>query len=135
MSTDRNKARVLDLIDRVMNGHDADALAEFTSNPAVLGSGRGLLEAFPDLEATVHWIVAEDDRVVVFLSIQGTQHGPWLFVHEPTGSVVRTSFMLAFRFDDNGQIVDQWLGSNFVEMLVQLGWGFAPVGRPAAPPH
>ncbi len=35
--------------------------------------------------------------------------------------------MLAFRFDDDGQIVDQWLGSNFVEMLTHLGWGFTPV--------
>jgi hypothetical protein len=36
---------------------------------------------------------------------------------------------LAFRFDEDAQIVDQWLGSNFVEMFVQLGWGFAPVGE------
>jgi len=34
--------------------------------------------------------------------------------------------MLAFRFDADGQIVDQWLGANFVEMMAQLGWGFAP---------
>jgi hypothetical protein len=42
---------------------------------------------------------------------------------------METSFLLAFRFDDDGQIVDQWLGSNFIEMLGQLGWGFAPVGE------
>jgi predicted ester cyclase len=135
MSADRNKARVLDLIERVMNGHDKDALEEFTSNPAVLGSGRGLLTAFPDLETRVHWIVAENDMVVAFHSMRGTQRGPWLFVQEPTGSVVETAFMLAFRFDDEGQIIDQWLGSNFVEMLVQLGWGFAPIGQSAALPH
>ena len=29
----------------------------------------------------------------------------------------------------DGQIVDQWLGSNFVEMFSQLGWGLAPVGE------
>jgi hypothetical protein len=40
-----------------------------------------------------------------------------------------TSFMLVFQFDDAGEIVDQWLGSNFVEILAQLGWGFAPVGE------
>ena len=32
--------------------------------------------------------------------------------------------MLAFKFDEEGQSVDNWLGSNFVEMLTQLGWGF-----------
>jgi predicted ester cyclase len=135
VSPERNKARVLDLIERVMNGHDALALDEFTSNPAVLGSSRGMLQAFPDLEAHVRWIVAENDMVVTFQSMRGTQRGPWLFVQEPTGAVVETAFLLAFQFDDDGQIIDQWLGSNFVEMLVQLGWGFAPVGQTAAFPH
>ena len=85
MSPERNKARVLELIERVTNGHDLAALEEFTSDPAV--------------------------------------------------RPVETSFMLAFRFDGDGQIVDQWLGSNFVEMLAQLGWGFAPVGERASPPR
>lgn len=134
MTAEQNKARVLELIERVLNGHDVDALREFTSNPAVLGSAQGLVGAFPDLVATVQWIVAEGDMVVVFHSATGTQQGPWLFVTEPTGQRVETSFTLAFRFDDDGQIVDQWLGSNFIEMFAQLGWGFAPVGQPAALP-
>lgn len=98
-----------------------------------MGSATGLLRAFPDLNAEVAWIVAEDDMTVAFLHVSGTHQGPWLFVQEPTGRHVETSFMLAFRFDGHGQIVDQWLGSNFIEMLTQLGWGFAPVEavRPA----
>jgi len=112
-----------------MNGHDVEALNEFTSNSAVVASGTGLLRAFPDLEADVRWIVADGDMAVVFHDVRGTQQGPWLFVQEPTGRRVTTSFVLAFPFDDDGQIVDQWLGSNFVEMLAQLGWGFAPVGE------
>jgi predicted ester cyclase len=133
MSAERNKARVLDLIERVTNGLDLEALEEFSSNPAVLASGRGLLRAFPDLRAEVKWVVAEGDMVVVFQDVQGTQQGPWLFVEQPTERPVETSFMVAFRFDDDGKIVDQWLRSDFVEMLAQLGWGFAPVGEPAAP--
>ncbi len=35
---------------------------------------------------------------------------------------------------DGGQIIDQWVGSNAVEMLAQMGWGFAPVGEVASPP-
>ena len=135
VSAESNKSRVLDLIKRVMNDHELEALPEFTSNPAVIGSARGLLDAFPDLEAHVQWIVAEGDMVVAFHSVRGTQQGPWLFVREPTGQVVETSFTLAFRFDDDGQIIDQWLGSNFVEMFAQLGWGFAPIGQAAALPH
>lgn len=109
-----------------MNGHDTTALHEFTSNPAVIASAEGLLRAFPDLQVTVRWIVAEDDMTVVFHEVQDTQQGPWLFVQEPTGRKVETSFMLAFLFGADGQITDQWLGSNFIQMLTQLGWGFAP---------
>ena len=75
------------------------------------------------------WIVADGDMVVVFHNIRGTQQGPLLFVQEPTGRPVETSFLLAFRFDDDGQIIDQWLGSNFVEMFAQLGGRFAPTGE------
>src|SRR4029453_3273304 len=106
---------------------------EFTSNPAVVGSARGLLQAFPDLRADVRWIVAEDDMVVVFHDVRGTQAGPWLFVREPrtaSADVVHARI----KFDDAGQVIDQWLGSNFVEMLAQLGWGFAPLGAPPPPP-
>jgi hypothetical protein len=71
---------------------------------------------------------------VVFLDVNGTQQGPWLLVEGPTGNPVHTSFILAFRFDDDGQVIDQWLGSNFIDMLAQLGWGFAPLGEPALPP-
>ena len=80
----RNKTRTLELIDRVMNGHDTTALREFTSNPAVIDSAEGLLSAFPDLRVTGRWIVAEDDMTVVLHDVRGTQQGPWLFVQEPT---------------------------------------------------
>jgi len=33
MTAERNKARVLELVERVTNGHDLSALAEFTPNP------------------------------------------------------------------------------------------------------
>ena len=129
VTTDRNKERVHELIDRVLNGHDLAALDEFTSNPAVQGSGAALVRGFPDLRAEIRWMVADADMVVVFFDASGTQQGPWLFVQDPTARPIATSLMLAFRFDDAGQIVDQWLGSNFVEILAQLGWGFAPVGQ------
>ena len=134
MSIERNKARAVELVDEILNGHDLAALEDFTSNPVVAGSATSLVTAFPDLRAEVMWAVAEGDMVVLFLDVAGTHRGQWLFVTEPSGQAVHTSFMLAFRFDANGHIVDQWLGSNFIEMLAQMGWGFAPNGQPAAPP-
>lgn len=72
MSTELNKARVLELVDRVLNGHDPAVLTEFTSNPAVIGSATGLLAAFPDLAVDVEWIVGEGGMVVLFHSMSGT---------------------------------------------------------------
>jgi hypothetical protein len=80
------------LIDRVTNGHDLTALEEFTSNPAVVGSARGLLQAFPDLRADVRWIVAEDDMVVVFHDAEERRQAPGcLFVNRPDGQCRRRS--------------------------------------------
>ena len=67
--------------------------------------------------------------VVVFHGLRGTQQGPWIMIEAPSGRLVDTVMILAFRFDADGQIVDQWLGSNFIEMLAQLGWGFAPMAE------
>ena len=66
MSAEQNKARVLEILERVVNGHDPEALGAFTTNPEVLGSARGLPAAFPDVEVDIRWIVAEDDMVVAF---------------------------------------------------------------------
>jgi predicted ester cyclase len=93
-----------------------------------------LVAGLPDLRADVKWVVADGDMVVLFLDVTGTHQGRLLFVEEPTGNPVHTSFMLALRFDDDGQVIDQWLGSNFVEILAQLGWGFAPFGEPTSAP-
>ena len=129
MTAQRNKARMLELIERVMNGHDLDALPEFTSNVRVTGSVSGLMRAFPDLVTEVTWIVAEGDMVTAYLEVSGTHLGPWIWVQEPTRRPIATGLLLAVRFDHDGQIVDQWLGSNFVAMLEQMGWGVAPVGE------
>lgn len=134
MSAERNKARMLELIERVLNGHDVEAMPEYTSNPGVVGAVSGLVSAFPDLVAEVGWIVAEGGMVATYLEVSGTHLGPWIWVQEPTGRPMATGLLLALRFDAEGQIVDQWLGSNFVGMLEQMGWGVAPVGETVSPP-
>jgi len=88
MFADKNKARTLELIERVLNGHDLEALDEFTSNPAVVASATGLLRAFPDLEAEVRWIVADGDITVVFHDVHGTQQGPCS--HSASTTMVRS---------------------------------------------
>jgi len=130
MSPDDRRNRVLDLFDRVINSHNLEAIKRFTASPAIEGTVRSLLVAFPDLHFEVVWTVAEGDRVVVFLEMTGTHEGPWLMVQEPTHRPMTASLLLALQVDDDGMIIDDWLGTNFIAMLAQLGWGVAPFGEP-----
>jgi predicted ester cyclase len=129
MSPDENRSRVLRLFDEVVNAHDATAIEGFTTNPAIVGTLNHLLDAFPDLHFDVTWTVAEHDRVVAFLEMSGTHEGPWLMVQEGTHRPVRASIMLSLQLDGDGMVIDSWLGTNFIAMLAQVGWGVAPEGQ------
>jgi predicted ester cyclase len=134
MTPNERRQRVLDLIDNVINAHDPDAITQFTSDPGIEGTVRSLLGAFPDLHHEVIWTVAEGDRVVAFVDMTGTHEGPFLMVQEPTHRPMQASLTLGLRIDDDGMIVDNWLGSNFIAMLAQLGWGVAPFGETVPSP-
>jgi predicted ester cyclase len=123
------------MIDEVVNAHDPDAIRRFTAAPEIEGTVRSLMDAFPDLHFEVTWSVAEGDRVVSFIEMTGTHKGPWLMVREPTHRPMRASLMLGLQFDEGGMIVDSWLGTNFIAMLAQLGWGVAPIGQTVPEPH
>lgn len=129
MTPDENRWRVLALFDEVVNAHDATAIPGFTTNPAIAGTLNHLLDAFPDLHFDVTWTVAEQDRVVAFLEMSGTHEGPWLMVQEGTHRPVRASIMLSLQLDGDGMVIDSWLGTNFIAMLAQVGWGVAPEGQ------
>jgi hypothetical protein len=130
MTTDERRARVLALFDRVINDRDVDAIGEYTVNPHIEGTLRALLDGFSDLHFEVRWTVAEGRRVVAFVDMTGTHDsGPWLMVAEPTHRQLSASLVLALEVDDDGLVVDNWLGTNFIAMLDQLGWGVAPRGQ------
>jgi predicted ester cyclase len=129
MTPDENRSRVLRLFDEVINGHDATAIERFTTNPAIAGELGGLLETFPDLHFDVTWTVAEQDRVVSFVEMSGTQEGAFLMVQEGTHRPIRASLMLCQQLDEDGMVIDAWLGTNFIAMLAQIGWGVAPEGE------
>lgn len=120
---------MLALFEEVVNAHDATATDRFTASPQIAGTLRHLLAGFPDLRFDVQWSVAEGDRVIAFLEMSGTHEGPWLMVQQPTHRPMRASILLALQLDADGMVIDSWLGTNFIAMLAQLGWGVAPVGE------
>ena len=80
-----------------LNAIDELCAPGFVDHSAMLGQSPGpqglkdsfgqWLQAFPDMSATVHEMVAEGDIVVARLTIQGTHKGP-LMGTAPTGKKV-----------------------------------------------
>jgi len=90
--SEQNKRLVREITDVIWNGRDLDRITEFYApdfvgdyRPYVLREGhagvRAMVEgawtAFPDYHEEVHELIAEGDRVVVHLTISGTQQGQW----------------------------------------------------------
>lgn len=112
MTNEERRARVVDLFETVINGRDADAIPRFTTNPRIAGTLRSLLGGFSDLRFDVRWTVVEGGRVVAFVDMSGTHDsGPWLMVPEPTHRSLTASLVLALELDDEGMVVDTWLGT------------------------
>ena len=134
MTPEENRLRVIDLFEEVVNAHDSSAIERFTKSPPIQGTLQALLAGFTDLRFDVTWTVAEGDRVVSFIEMSGTQDGPFLMVQDPTNRPLQASIMLALQLDDDGMVTDSWLGTNFISMLGQLGWGVAPEGEQVPTP-
>jgi steroid delta-isomerase-like uncharacterized protein len=90
--SEQNKRLVREITDVIWNGRGVDRIAEFYAadfvgdyRPYALREGHagvramvdGAWTAFPDYHEEVHEMIAEGDRVVLHLTISGTQHGQW----------------------------------------------------------
>jgi steroid delta-isomerase-like uncharacterized protein len=74
---------------------------------------------FPDLQTTIHDLVADDDLVGVRVTAAGTHSGPMLGM-PPTGKHIEFSGAELFRIRD-GRIVEQWGEFDGIAILQQLG--------------
>jgi predicted ester cyclase len=90
--SEQNKRLVREITDVIWNRRGLDRIPEFYApdfmgdyRPYALREGhdgiRAMVEgawtAFPDYHEEVHDLIAEGDRVVVHLTISGTQQGQW----------------------------------------------------------
>ena len=80
---------------------------------------RGYHATFPDLAITVNDLVADDDRVAVRLTITGTDTGGFRG-KPPSGRKINTWGVEFLRIQD-GRIVEDWIGADWLGMLEQLG--------------
>ncbi len=82
-----------------------------------------LTKAFPDMKHRLEDLIAEDDKVVLRVTVSGTHTGPLEFVNRPlaaTGKAFTTTHIHIFRIRD-GQVVEHWAERDDLGMMKQLG--------------
>ena len=80
---------------------------------------RAFREAFPDIAATLHEVVAQDDQVAVRYTLAGTHQAPFAGM-AATGKRVTLSGIAIFRLA-GGRITECWGCADFLGFLQQLG--------------
>jgi steroid delta-isomerase-like uncharacterized protein len=136
MSTEANKAIVVQLYEEVFNKGNLDLADKLIAPQAVNhdpqlppgapGGPHGLKaavtmrrRAFPDDHHTIEDLIAEGDKVVARLTRTGTHQGTFLDL-PPTGKHISTTSIHIFRFAD-GQLVEHWANRDDLGLLQQLG--------------
>lgn len=74
---------------------------------------------FPDLNHVVEQLISEGDRVVAYVTTQGTHTGPFLG-HAPTHQHFSAAGVDIFRLEQ-GRLVERWGAFDTLSMLQQLG--------------
>ena len=86
----------------------------------------GLRTAFPDLKIVIEDTIAEGNKVVIRFTFRGTHKGEYAGI-APTNKRIEFTAINIFRLAD-GKVAEQWVESNPLSMLLQLGVVPLPAG-------
>jgi len=78
-----------------------------------------LLPAIPDMRLDIEDVIAEGEKVLVRLTIRGTQRGELMGI-PPTGRAIEVAVLDLFHIRD-GKLVEHWALLDNLGMLRQLG--------------
>ena len=134
-TTDENKALAGRFYNEVLNSHNRSEIKSFVTtdfidhNPSPGHTGKGLddltaqlnelLTALPDLRVTADLLVAEEDTVVAYLTMTGTNTGPF-------GNMPASNKPVKFNGIDivqikDGKATERWGVSDDLSMMTQMG--------------
>jgi predicted ester cyclase len=137
MYREKNKATCRDFIQQIFNEGDLSSIRDFVSSDSLhhelddtsVPSGHSpewfadmihlYRLAFPDLRVEIQDQIAENDRVVTSLRMQGTQTGPLLGIGV-SGKPVDVSGIRIDRLAEN-KIAESWFHWDGLGMLQQIG--------------
>jgi predicted ester cyclase len=89
----------------------------------------GFWAAFPDVRATIRHLIAEGDRVVLSVVLEGTHEGPLMAI-PPSGNRIEITVIEIFRIS-GGKLRERWGVVDQLGLMQQIG--ALPDGSGAAP--
>jgi steroid delta-isomerase-like uncharacterized protein len=98
--------------------HDAN-LPEVVGPQAERQFVAGVIAAFPDLHLQTEQLVAEDDLVVIRVTVRGTHRAEFMGV-PPSDRRVKFQAVEIYRLSD-AKIAEQWVVTDILGLLQQLG--------------
>jgi predicted ester cyclase len=139
MTIESHKALVRRFVEEVYSQGNTDAIADYCVPGSFLAGGLAgqimvMKTAFPDNSFTIDEMVAEADKVVVRMTVHGTNTGPLAGLPAfgrlerpvpPTGKQVTTTAIETFTMKD-GRVVSIARALDQVGMIQQLGWTIKP---------
>jgi steroid delta-isomerase-like uncharacterized protein len=144
MPGEDNKQPVRRFYEQVINARNVDALGELLTPDGVdhtFGSQNAeqakqffgmVLQAFPDLHAEIHDVIAEGDLVAARVTYTGTHQGEFVGI-PATGRKTTTSGVDWFRME-GGKQAEHWGGPDMLSFLEQLGVMPGPGTSGSGPP-
>jgi steroid delta-isomerase-like uncharacterized protein len=129
---ERNKTIVRSFIEEIFNKHNLSSVEKYFGKDSVEGSpqaGKGgegfkqfltdFFKAFPDMHTTIEHIVAENNRVVVFLNGSGTHKGKFHGIPPTNKSInIRSADLYEI---ENDVITGHWDVVDQLNLLRQTG--------------
>ena len=135
MSTEDNKAVVRRIYDEAINEGNLDLFDELVAEDAVEHEeypgmpNRGpdapkafftmFSAAFPDIQMTVHEMVAEGDKVAARVTVSGTHKGEFMGI-PPTAKHFEAQVIDILEIQD-GKVIAHWGVTDQAAMMEQLG--------------
>lgn len=129
---ERNKGLIRSFIQEIFNEHELSTIEKYFGNDSVEGSpqaGKGgggfkqfltdFFKAFPDWQANIEHVIAENELVVIFLNGSGTQKGEFHGI-PPTNKPVNIRSADLYRIE-GGIITGHWDVVDQLKLLKQTG--------------
>ena len=133
MSLSTNKALVKSFVE-VFNNHNVSATEKYFAkeNPPIGSKGfkqslSAQFKAFPNIQAKIEHIVAENDLVAVFLNFTGTYKGEFQGM-PPTNKKINIRSADLYRIE-NEKIVEHWDVVDQLNLLQQTGATHSQVNK------